>query len=49
VQDGLLAVEFHKPPGKSGPGSGRPAKMYRPVAVRSVPPCRTGTTTSPAN
>jgi predicted ArsR family transcriptional regulator len=32
VQDGLLAVEFHKPPGKAGPGSGRPAKMYRPVA-----------------
>jgi predicted ArsR family transcriptional regulator len=29
VQDGLLAVEFHKPPGKAGPGSGRPAKMYR--------------------
>ena len=32
VQDGLLAVEFHKPPGKAGPGSGRPAKMYRPAA-----------------
>ena len=32
VQDGLLAVEFHKPPGRSGPGSGRPAKMYRPIA-----------------
>ncbi|VXB57538.1 Bacterial regulatory, arsR family protein [Arthrobacter sp. 9AX] len=32
VQDGLLAVEFHKPAGKTGPGSGRPAKMYRPVA-----------------
>lgn len=32
VQDGLLAVEFRKPPGRSGPGSGRPAKMYRPVA-----------------
>jgi predicted ArsR family transcriptional regulator len=32
VQDGLLAVEFHKPPGKAGPGSGRPTKMYRPVA-----------------
>ncbi|MGX5716942.1 helix-turn-helix transcriptional regulator [Arthrobacter sp. MAHUQ-56] len=31
VQDGLLAVEFHKPPGRVGPGSGRPAKMYRPV------------------
>jgi predicted ArsR family transcriptional regulator len=29
VKDGLLAVEFHKPAGKSGPGSGRPAKLYR--------------------
>ena len=29
VKDGLLAVEFHKPAGKTGPGSGRPAKMYR--------------------
>src|SRR6476660_551500 len=32
VQDGLLAVEFHKAAGKAGPGSGRPAKMYRPAA-----------------
>jgi predicted ArsR family transcriptional regulator len=32
VQDGLLAVEFHKAAGKTGPGSGRPAKMYRPAA-----------------
>ena len=32
VQDGLLAVEFHKAPGKAGPGSGRPAKMYRRAA-----------------
>ncbi|MEE2568277.1 transcriptional regulator [Pseudarthrobacter sp. J64] len=32
VQDGLLAVEFLKPPGKAGPGSGRPAKMYRKAA-----------------
>lgn len=32
VQDGLLSVEFHKPPGRTGPGSGRPAKMYRPIA-----------------
>ncbi|MFB8369750.1 helix-turn-helix transcriptional regulator [Pseudarthrobacter sp. NPDC055928] len=31
VEDGLLAVEFHKPAGKTGPGSGRPAKMYRAV------------------
>jgi predicted ArsR family transcriptional regulator len=29
VKDGLLAVEFHKPAGKTGPGSGRPAKLYR--------------------
>jgi predicted ArsR family transcriptional regulator len=32
VQDGLLAVEFQKAAGKAGPGSGRPAKMYRPAA-----------------
>jgi predicted ArsR family transcriptional regulator len=32
VQDGLLAVEFHKAAGRTGPGSGRPAKMYRPAA-----------------
>lgn len=32
VQDGLLAVEFRKTSGKSGPGSGRPAKLYRPAA-----------------
>ena len=32
VRDGLLSVEFHKPEGKAGPGSGRPAKMYRTAA-----------------
>jgi predicted ArsR family transcriptional regulator len=40
VQDGLLAVEFHKAAGKAGPGSGRPAKMYRSAAIEvgaSVP------------
>ena len=31
VQDGLLAVEFRKLGEKAGPGSGRPAKMYRPA------------------
>lgn len=35
VNDGLLAVEFHKPAGKAGPGSGRPAKMYR-TAEREI-------------
>lgn len=35
VHDGLLSVEFQKPAGKAGPGSGRPAKMYR-TAAREV-------------
>ena len=25
----LLEVEYHRPPGRSGPGAGRPAKYYR--------------------
>lgn len=29
VEDGLLEVEFRRPPGRSGPGAGRPAKLYR--------------------
>jgi predicted ArsR family transcriptional regulator len=40
VQDGLLAVEFRKLAGRAGPGSGRPAKMYRtalPEVGASVP------------
>jgi len=31
VRDGLLAVEFRQLGGKAGPGSGRPAKLYRPA------------------
>lgn len=27
--DGLLDVEYSRPPGRSGPGAGRPAKLYR--------------------
>jgi predicted ArsR family transcriptional regulator len=27
-EDGLLAAEFKRPPGKSGPGAGRPTKLY---------------------
>jgi len=38
---GLLDVEYRRPPGRSGPGAGRPAKIYRrstrPVQV-SLPP-----------
>jgi predicted ArsR family transcriptional regulator len=35
VRDGLLAVEFRKLRGGGGPGSGRPAKLYR-AAVGEV-------------
>ena len=31
VRDGLLAVEFRKLGSRAGPGSGRPAKLYRPA------------------
>lgn len=31
VEAGLLAVEFRRPPGRRGPGAGRPAKWYRRV------------------
>jgi predicted ArsR family transcriptional regulator len=27
--EGLLEVEFRRPPGRGGPGAGRPAKLYR--------------------
>lgn len=29
VADGLLDIEFARPPGRRGPGAGRPAKHYR--------------------
>lgn len=29
VTDSLLAVEYARPPGRRGPGAGRPAKLYR--------------------
>ncbi|MDI3241220.1 transcriptional regulator [Arthrobacter sp. AL08] len=35
VQEGVLAVEFQKLGGRGGPGSGRPAKLYR-AAVQEV-------------
>jgi predicted ArsR family transcriptional regulator len=28
-EDGLLEVESRRPPGRTGPGAGRPAKLYR--------------------
>ncbi|MFF5289066.1 helix-turn-helix transcriptional regulator [Paractinoplanes globisporus] len=31
ADQGLLAVEYRRPPGRSGPGAGRPAKLYRRV------------------
>jgi predicted ArsR family transcriptional regulator len=32
VADGLLDVEYRRPPGRTGPGAGRPAKLYRRTA-----------------
>jgi len=32
VDDGLLEVEYARPPGRGGPGAGRPAKRYRRAA-----------------
>jgi predicted ArsR family transcriptional regulator len=29
ASDGLLDVEYRRPPGRSGPGAGRPTKLYR--------------------
>jgi predicted ArsR family transcriptional regulator len=29
AEQGLLTVEYRRPPGRSGPGAGRPAKLYR--------------------
>lgn len=40
---GLLDVDYARPPGRSGPGAGRPAKRYRPAPVQvslTVPPRR---------
>lgn len=42
VADGLLAFEYRRPPGRGGPGAGRPAKVYRAAGDLevSVPPRR---------
>ena len=32
ADQGLLAVEYRRPPGRTGPGAGRPAKLYRRIA-----------------
>jgi predicted ArsR family transcriptional regulator len=36
VDEGLLAAEYRRPPGRSGPGAGRPAKLYRAVGDLAV-------------
>ena len=41
ADEGLLAVEYARPPGRRGPGAGRPAKLYRRSARElavSLPP-----------
>jgi predicted ArsR family transcriptional regulator len=38
---GLLDVEYKRPPGRGGPGAGRPAKLYRAIEEEvsfSIPP-----------
>jgi predicted ArsR family transcriptional regulator len=40
---GLLTVDYARPPGRRGPGAGRPAKRYAPAPVQvdlTVPPRR---------
>jgi predicted ArsR family transcriptional regulator len=32
VEDGLLDVDYARPPGRGGPGAGRPAKLYHRAA-----------------
>jgi predicted ArsR family transcriptional regulator len=36
VDGGLLATEYHRRSGRSGPGAGRPAKFYKRVADQEV-------------
>jgi predicted ArsR family transcriptional regulator len=41
AEQGLLAVEYRRPAGRTGPGAGRPAKLYRRIEEEiavSVPP-----------
>jgi predicted ArsR family transcriptional regulator len=41
VGEGLLTAEYRRPPGRGGPGAGRPAKLYRrsPAELQvTVPP-----------
>lgn len=43
AEAGLLDVHYARPPGRSGPGAGRPAKRYAPATCElqvSVPPRR---------
>jgi predicted ArsR family transcriptional regulator len=43
ARDGLLDVHYERPPGRGGPGAGRPAKLYRRTETElsvSLPPRR---------
>jgi predicted ArsR family transcriptional regulator len=43
AEQGLLAIEYRRPAGRTGPGAGRPAKLYRRIEAElavSVPPRR---------
>jgi predicted ArsR family transcriptional regulator len=34
AEKGLLTYEYERPPGRTGPGAGRPAKVYRPSEMQ---------------
>lgn len=36
AESGLLEVEYRRPPGRGGPGAGRPAKLYRAAGAEAV-------------
>ncbi len=36
VDAGILAAEYRRPPGRSGPGAGRPAKRYRALQAEHL-------------
>ena len=47
VEAGVVEIRFERLTGRSGPGAGRPAKLYRPARSTSPRRSRNGTTTSP--
>jgi len=45
AEQGLLTVEYRRPAGRTGPGAGRPAKLYRRIEEEVAPEPPTWTIT----